>query len=289
MCSLSHWVGITSALFIYTDSMNEFLPYIHHWNLLPDGDPIITQTSRLLPVLYKHQPAMLKIVTLDEEQRGGELMVWWHGQGAARILAHDQQAFLMERSMAQPSLMQLVKQGNDTEASQILCGVVKQLHTASTTQPPPRLLSLSDWFKALEPAAAKYGGVFSKALVVARSLLITPRDQVVLHGDIHHGNVLYFGNRGWLAIDPKGLIGERGFDYANLFCNPDYQTATTPNRLQNQVRVVAEASQLEPTRLLKWILAYAGLSAAWHLEDGGNPELALRVAEIASSVVDFNP
>ncbi|QRN04811.1 3'-kinase [Legionella sp. MW5194] len=269
--------------------MNEFLSYIHHWDLLPDGEPIITHTSRLLPVLYNHQPAMLKIVTIEEEQRGGELMVWWHGQGAARILAHHQQAFLMERSMTLPCLIQLVKQGNDTEASRILCGVVKQLHSASSPEHPPRLVSLCDWFKALEPAAANYGGIFSKALVATRGLLNNPRDQVVLHGDIHHRNVLYFGNRGWLAIDPKGLIGERGFDYANLFCNPDHQTATTPNRLQNQLRVVAEASQLEPTRLLKWILAYAGLSAAWHLEDGSNPELALQVAEIASSVLDSNP
>jgi aminoglycoside/hydroxyurea antibiotic resistance kinase len=42
----------------------------------------------------------------------------------------------------------------------------------------------------------------------------------VLHGDLHHGNVLDFGLRGWLAIDPKGLLGERGFDFANIFTNP---------------------------------------------------------------------
>jgi streptomycin 6-kinase len=40
-------------------------------------------------------------------------------------------------------------------------------------------------------------------------LLTTQREKVVLHGDMHHGNVLNFGSRGWLAIDPKGLIGER--------------------------------------------------------------------------------
>ncbi len=33
------------------------------------------------------------------------------------------------------------------------------------------------------------------------------------------------GPRGWLAIDPKGLIGERGFEYANLFRNPDAEVA----------------------------------------------------------------
>jgi hypothetical protein len=49
---------------------------------------------------------------------------------------------------------------------------------------------------------------------------IERRDVVVLHGDMHHENILKFSSRGWLAIDPKGLVGERGFDYANIFCKP---------------------------------------------------------------------
>jgi streptomycin 6-kinase len=73
-------------------------------------------------------------------------------------------------------------------------------------------------------------------------LLATQRDVVALHGDMHHENVLRFGSRGWLAIDPKGLTGERGFDYANIFCNPDGATATMPGRLARQTRVVAEAA-----------------------------------------------
>jgi streptomycin 6-kinase len=60
------------------------------------------------------------------------------------------------------------------------------------------------------------------------------------------------GGRGWLAIDPKGLIGERYFDYANMFCNPDYEMATAPGRLTRQLQVVAQAAELEPRRLLTW-------------------------------------
>jgi streptomycin 6-kinase len=67
---------------------------------------------------------------------------------------------------------------------------------------------------------------------------------VPLHGDIQHGNILDFGSRGWLAIDPKGLIGERSFDYANLFCNPEAAVALAPRRLARQVDVVAEAAGL---------------------------------------------
>jgi streptomycin 6-kinase len=68
---------------------------------------------------------------------------------------------------------------------------------------------------------------------------------VVLHGDIHHGNILDAGQRGWLAIDPKGLIAERGFDFANMFCNPDLKTAVAPRRLARQASVVAEAADLD--------------------------------------------
>ncbi|HEX2211426.1 MAG TPA: aminoglycoside phosphotransferase family protein, partial [Longimicrobium sp.] len=90
------------------------------------------------------------------------------------------------------------------------------------------------------------------------------------------------GARGWLAIDPKGLVGERGFDFANLFCNPDLETATSPGRLARQAGVVAAAAGMERARLLRWVLAWAGLSAAWSLEDADDATLALAVAEIAA-------
>jgi streptomycin 6-kinase len=81
----------------------------------------------------------------------------------------------------------------------------------------PELIPLSRWFAALEPGAAKYGGILVNAATVARDLLNQPREASVLHGDLHHGNVLDFGARGWLAIDPKRLLGERGFDFSNIF------------------------------------------------------------------------
>lgn len=74
-----------------------------------------------------------------------------------------------------------------------------------------------------------------------------------------------------------------GFDFANIFCNSDIEIATIPGRLARQVDIVAEAENLEHTRLLKWILAYAGRSAAWTLGDGETPELALAVAKLASA------
>ena len=103
----------------------------------------------------------------------------------------------------------------------------------------------------------------------------------VLHGDIQHANVLDFGPRGWRAIDPKGLIGESGFDFANTFCNPDFALATSPGRLARQATVIAETAGLDRKRLLQWTLCYAGLSAAWIIGDGDDAALPLAIAEAA--------
>jgi streptomycin 6-kinase len=225
---------------------------------------------------------MLKIATEHEEQRGGAVMVWWYGDGAARVLAHHDAALLLERATGGRSLAEMAQRGDDDEASRILCAVAARLH-APRSSSPPELVPLPKWFEALLPAAANQGGVLVHASRTAQALLNTPQDVAVLHGDIHHGNVLDFGARGWLAIDPKGLFGERGFDFANIFCNPDVAPAAAAGRLARQATIVADAAGLDRKRLLQWILSYAGLSAAWFIDDGGDPALPLAVAEAASA------
>jgi streptomycin 6-kinase len=103
--------------------------------------------------------------------------------------------------------------------------------------------------------------------------------------------VLDFGVRGWLAIDPKRLVGERGFDFANIFTNPDLAdptrpVATEPGRFARRLEVVAAAARLERGRLLRWILAWTGLSAAWFFSDGDSAATDLRVAELAAAELD---
>jgi streptomycin 6-kinase len=264
--------------------MGVFAEWLARWDLAQDGEPIRTHSSSLLPVHRAGVPAMLKVAHAAEERAGARLMAWWDGGGAARVLAHDGDALLLERATGPASLAGLVRAGRDDEASRILCAAAARLH-APRDRPPPELVPLARWFQALEPAAAAHGGVLARAAAAARELLADPRDVVVLHGDLHHGNVLDFGAGGWLAIDPKGLIGERGFDFANLFRNPDLETAVAPGRLARQVEVVAAAAGLERGRLLKWILAFAGLSAAWSLEDGDSPDPMLEVAEMAAGVL----
>jgi streptomycin 6-kinase len=259
-----------------------FGDYLERWELTPDGEPIITPTSRLLPVRSGGVPAMLKIAVLDEERLGGLLLNWWNGDGAARVLAHWENAILMERAEEGPSLADFARNNGDDEASRIICAVLARLH-APRGRPPPSLVPLTKWFEALGLSAEARGGILGFAAATASNLLATQQDIVVLHGDMHHGNVLDFGPRGWLAVDPKGLIGERYFDYANIFCNPDHEMAAVPGRLARQVEVVSRTAHLERHRLLAWVVAWAGLSAAFLLDDGLPPNGALKMAELAAA------
>jgi streptomycin 6-kinase len=258
-----------------------FEPFLSRWSLSPDGEPISTHSSSLLPVRSGEVPAMLKIAHGEEERNGAELMVWWGGDGAARVLAHEGDAILLERAVGVRSLEAMVRAGRDDDATRIICAAATRLHAPRPESLPATLVPLTRWFRDLEPGAAKYGGYLSRAAPIARELLATPRDIVVLHGDVHHGNVLDFESRGWLAIDPKGLIGERGFDYVNLFRNPDLETATLPGRFERRLTLVTELTGLDRIRLLKWIVAFTGLSAAWVLNDGEVPDDDLAVGALA--------
>lgn len=260
--------------------MEPFEPYLIRWDLTPDGDPIETASSDLLPVRQGDTQAMLKLPRVEEERLGGRLMSWWNGEGAANVLAEAEGVLLLERATGPASLVDMAENGREGQAARIVCAVAAKLH--KTHNPPKTLVPLAQWFREIEPAASKHGGILLESAHAARELLRTPQDQTVLHGDLHHGNILDFGERGWLVIDPKGLIGERGFDFANLFCNPSEEIATAPERLSRLADVVSETANVERRRLLQWVLAYAGLSAAWTLEDGSHPTLTLAVAEIAA-------
>ena len=263
--------------------------YLQDWHLQPDGPAIDTGNASLLPVLWQGQAAMLKVSTCTEEIQGYDLLEWWQGQGAAKVWARSEHAILMERATGERSLAGLSHTGQDEQASRIICDVVAQLHQVFISQPrtlaPATLTPLSERFQALEHVDTRLHPILLSAKNTAHELLAQPRDLVCLHGDIHHHNILDFGSRGWLAIDPKGLIGERAFDYANLFCNPDAPTAMNSYRFLTRVDTVSEHAQLDRKRLLQWILAWCGLSATWHFEDHSDAAIALHIAQLAQNAL----
>jgi streptomycin 6-kinase len=264
--------------------MDILVRLMQEWGLVSDGEISVIGNSLLQPVLSAGRTAIVKVPLNKEEQRGFRLLECWDGNAAVKVYRYDARALLMERATGNRSLLNMVSSGREEEANRIICAVVGRLH-ANPCRKVPDLVPLPDWFRSLE-AAAREGGPFARAHAVLTELLRAPDGQVALHGDIHYGNILDGGSRGWLAIDPKGLTGERGFDYANIFCNPDLTVAGSPERLSSQVRLIAGLAGIRVERLLRWIIAWAALMAAWTIEDGEDPLLPLIVGAIAERELD---
>jgi streptomycin 6-kinase len=186
----------------------------------------------------------------------------------------------LERASSQDSLVEMSRRGDDDKSLTILCRTLTALHRPRNVPPPSDLPRLTEWFRHLSRLALT-DPLLARGSAIADGLLVSPRDEIVLHGDMHHGNVLWFRHRGWLAIDPKGIIGERGYDYANIFCNPDQQTALAPGRFDARLEQVSVEAHLDPDQLLRWIIAHAALSSAWSMEDGESPACSLTVLEVA--------
>jgi len=264
--------------------------YLARWALVADGDRRVTDNGVICFVRQGARRAVLKLSSDPEEIRGGALMSWWAGRGAAQVLAHDGPALLLERAEGALSLSAMARTGQDDAACRIICSIAQDLHAIGGA-PPAGLIPLDHRFRALEPVARAHGGLLDTALDASRDLLANPQQVMVLHGDLHHDNILDFGARGWRAIDPKGLWGERCFDFANIFLNPDLAhtdagIATDPTIFRHRVTLVARAAGLPRTRLLRWILAWSGLSMAWSVQDGKAAPVNLTVAKLAAAALN---
>jgi len=172
------------------------------WRLIPDGSLLTTRSGWVLPVQHEGSPAMLKVARIPDEQAGYRVMTWWNGEGATKVFASSPDALLMERGAGTRDLAQMAWSGQDDDACRILCNTAARLH-ASRNGPFPELHPLDTWFQPLFQLASEHA-LLAPAAAIARELLAAPQTLGPLHGDLHHENVLDFGERGWLAIDPHG-------------------------------------------------------------------------------------
>ena len=209
---------------------------------------------------------VLKINFPEEEtEREGDALELWNGEGAVRLLGYDRtrRALLLER--CEPGT-QLWAVADDEEATRIAAGVLRRLWRA----PPPdhafRPLEreVDRWARELPRDWEALGRPFERDLVDAavdfmRGAGTDQGEQVVLHQDFHGGNVLLSERAGWLAIDPKPLVGEREFDAASLLRDRRWLLRGTgfEEIVRRRVEVLEEELALDRDRLRGWGIAHA--------------------------------
>jgi streptomycin 6-kinase len=90
-----------------------------------------------------------------------------------------------------------------------------------------------------------------------------------LHGDLHHFNVLNGNASGWVAIDPKGVMGDPAYEPAAFLLNPGPVVVLDLSTQQARIGIFAEELRMDPQRIVRWAFVQAVLGAWWTIEDGG--------------------
>ena len=196
------------------------------------------------------------------------------GRGVARLIDSDQESglLLLERLVPGTNLENVGEQA----AMAAFCSVVRQLHRPAPAGHP--FPATQDWAAGLTRLRKHFGGgtgPFPSALVSTAESLFedlhgSASSSVLLHGDLHHGNILAASRTAWLAIDPKGVRGEPAYEVGAFLRNPMSAVLEVPNAahvLARRVDYFSKELELPRDRLLGWAVAQAVLAAWWSYED----------------------
>lgn len=167
--------------------------------------------------------------------------------------------------------------------------LMAKLYAASEEPLPSALLPIRDRFAALFQRARDDQNAgcqtdYVHAAIIADQMMSNASELRGLHGDLHHENIM-FSSRGWLVIDPVGLVGEVGFGAANMFYDPADRDdlCLDPRRIAQMADAFSRALDVDPRRLLDQAYAYGCLSAAWNA-DGEEEQRDLAIAAAIKQV-----
>jgi len=237
-------------------------------------------------------PVVLKVCSpTGEYARETRAMQLFAGRGGARVLAVDEEheVLLLERLQPGTTLAQLVP-AEDERATSILTALMRQLWCQAPAS--HNFPTVAHLFTGLQRLRARFGGgcgpLPPRLLAAAESqvaaLLASAEPPMLLHGDLHHENVLLAGKQ-WRAIDAKGVVGDPGYETGLLFYNPLSRLCSLPNLrtlLARRLDQLSDELAMDRARIQGWGLAQCVLSACWSIEDGASqpPRAVLECAEI---------
>ncbi|WP_017586619.1 aminoglycoside phosphotransferase family protein [Nocardiopsis ganjiahuensis] len=266
------------------------------WGLRPAGEPMHGAVALVLPVERADgAAAVLKLQPVDSETEGEPAALRsWDGDGAVRLLEHDPGtgAMLLE---ALDGTRRLESAPLD-EALEVIGGLLARLgaHPAPDGMRDLGSTALGLAERARRTAASGRVGPTARVCLgrwsaLARELAAEPGDRL-LHWDLHYENVLAplpgSGRGPWLAIDPKPLAGDPGFELLPALRNRWAEAEATGDPLREVRRrfdLLTEAAGLDRERARAWTLVRVLEDSLWQLE-GGRARIPAVQAAVAGAL-----
>ncbi|MFD5337008.1 aminoglycoside phosphotransferase family protein [Streptomyces hawaiiensis] len=242
--------------------------FLDHWQLRPDGPPMHGVSALVLPVVRADgTPAVLKLQILDEETEGEPVALRvWSGDGAARLLDHDEPTgtMLLER-LDETRMLSHVPDDH-----QVVVTIAELLAHLTSFPAPPGMRHLGDIAQGMldqtpwalgripDPEARR---LVADCAAAVREVMDEPGDRL-LHWDLHDENVLASDRAPWLAIDPKPLAGDPGFELW-----PALDNRYDPDNILWRFDAMTDILALDRDRARAWTLGRLLQNTLWDIKD----------------------
>lgn len=234
-----------------------------------------------LAVLADGTEAMVKTGLTDEFPSQPEALRHFAGHGMTQLLAYDEHNAIMLMERLKPGVS-LRAVEDDEAAIAVAASVMRKLWRPLPEKHYP-FPTVHDWGKGFARLRDLYDGdtgplssvLFDRAEKLYAELSASMSEPVLLHGDLHQDNILSAEREPWLAVDPKGVIGEPVYETGAILRNfwPDILSIPDPKALMaRRIDQLSEELGFDRVRVYNWAFAQAMLSVVWGIEDTGKLE-----------------
>ena len=256
--------------------MSDLDDLVDEWTLRPDGPAV---RSDVLPVIADGVPAVLKVGAHEHEHLA---LRRWNGDGAVRLLRADphRRAVLVERLGTESLDGQW-----DIDACTVVAGLYARLHVPAMPQLPTLATMLVTWadeLRALPRSAPIPRRMVEQVVTLCGELAAAPND-VVLHGNLHYGNMLAADREPWLAISPRPVNGDPHFELAPmLWTRWDELADAVRWGVRYRLSTLVDAAGLDEDLARAWVLVRVIRAAAVATD----PAAVTRYVTLAKAVQD---
>ena len=260
-----------------TNVNNLLSNYSKKWTLENIHKIMETATGDIYKVDSKLGPSILKIFTDDgvkDELGGGtSFLKAMSGNRTVKLYECDGQAQLMEYLPGQ-NLYKYSKENKEDEATKVFINIIKKIRSCKVVEDRDKLTPIKHLFQLFDQLAPseELSEFFIKARELSNYLLSTQVEEVLLHGDLHHENVLKNSEGEYVCFDPKGMIGDPSYELATTLKNPwDYPKISQDLEMfKKRANCFSKELNLPLERIIGFAFIHLCLSVGWAIEDNND-------------------
>ena len=241
-------------------------------------------TSYVAPATRSDGASLVYKVTIphDESRFEVEALRAYGGEGAVALVEAEPPTWELLLERARPGL-DLWTVGDDHARMEIVCEIAQRLWRPLVGSGIPALPDVARSWASITEGRLVTADVpwitdpIERGIELLRTLPSEPHDAMLLHGDLHPGNVLSAERVPWLAIDPKPLVGDPAFEPIQLLTQRAGRIAEPPPapEVEERLTTIADLLGLDATRVARWGIARCAEWSMWSWNHGDTIDAAI--------------